>query len=179
MEDNREEWNLEITVNDQDISQVPVLDFQDLPDTFDEDALPPASPSNSFTVVFNRPVRIRQLDVSAPQGSSLPTEMTIVPLQPSGEPFTDETGNTVVVSLEDGMFDLPDELPTVREIRFQIVSSDQPTPSISTEFLGCLHIGKNSANVGLWFHQVLPIWGGRGNPDLSKCIPLLIHWKYK
>ena len=158
MEDNAQTWNLEIRVNDEDISAVPTLEFQDVPDTFDENALPTPSPSNSFTVEFSQPIRIRRLDVSAPPGTMLPTDMIIVPLQSSGEPFTDDAGNTVVLRLEDGIFDVPDDFVPVRQITFLVVSSDQPTPSISTEFLGCLHIGKNLAmNVGLWFHQVLLI----------------------
>ena len=164
MEDNASEWQLDITVNDQSISQVPFLEFEDLPtpDQFDGSTLPEPSPSNSFTVGFGQPVRLRRLDVSAPSGSTLPTEMTIVPLQPNGEPFTSDTGDVVVVPLRNGMFELPEDFPTVTdEITFLIVGSDQPSPSISTEFLGCLHIGKNLAmNVRLWFHQILPVFGG-------------------
>jgi hypothetical protein len=120
------------------------LQFTGIPNSYDEDNEPEATESNSITVTFNETVILSNLEVAS--GASIPGGTTVILRDLNGNPFTNENGDEVAtepISVDNGLFIFPDDLPPLTDIKIIVVSSDQPEFVLTPEFIGCVHPGIN------------------------------------
>ena len=140
---------VEITVNNQPRPEdEAVYDFVDVPASFDSSNPVEPTSTNSLTVAFSELVKIKKIPVKSSDGeTSLPSGLSVLVRDGSGNPFTDNSDSANELAVEpivisDGTIDLPQDLPALSEIVLMPISPEQSDLSLVVEFLGCAHPGK-------------------------------------
>ena len=128
--------DLEITVDGLPRNEATTQPFTNIPSSYDETTVLDTPPSNStsVTVEFSVPVDLNVLKVGGP---GLPDEMTILVTG------TDTNGETKkeLIDLDGNEFIFPDDFPPVKKVVITVVSSNDPSFDLETDFLGCVHGG--------------------------------------
>ena len=129
-------------LNGESWNQADVLQFSSIP--AEPSDQPQAYAGNSMNVVFDEPVTLNIIQVSAPEEQSIPEELTMIIIQSDGQLLTKDP-----ISMEGSRFVVPDGVSPVLNITIVITSSSTPSFQISVELLGCV----SSSMLGLIFSR--------------------------
>lgn len=134
-----DDLDIEIKVNGEPRNESEKVSFSNIPQNYDPDTVQEtdAVPSNSITVDFGELVELNVLEIDSPDVSTI----SIIVKDGNGNVLTDTEGKpfTDVLIVEDGKLVFPENFPDVEDITIIIVSADNPSITLGTDFLGCLH----------------------------------------
>ena len=138
-ETDMDDLGLNIEVNNEPREDSETVSFSDIPSDYNPNTVinTTAVPSNSITVDFGKLVELNVLEIDSPGVS----DISIIVKDGNGDVLIDADGNpfTDVIKLDDGKLVFPDHFPVVEVITIIIVSSNTPTLTLDTNYLGCLH----------------------------------------
>ena len=138
-ETDMDDLGLNIEVNNEPREDSETVSFSDIPSDYNPNTVinTTAVPSNSITVDFGELVELNVIEIDSPGVS----DISIIVKDGKGDVLKDTGGNpfTDVINLEDGKLVFPDHFPNVEDITIIIVSSNNATLTVDTNYLGCLH----------------------------------------
>jgi len=138
-ETDMDDLDIDIKVNGEPRNESEKVSFSGIPQNYDPDTVQEtdAVPSNSITVDFGELVELNVLEIDSPDVSTI----SIIVKDGNGNVLTDTEGKpfTDVLIVEDGKLVFPENFPDVEDITIIIVSADNPSITLGTDFLGCLH----------------------------------------
>ena len=139
--DDKEDLDIKVNGNPRDESET--LTFSGIPDSYNDTTVMDTTPTetNSFRVEFSTDVDLNV--VSFPEisgGTGEETEIFIIIKDGNGDIIKDLDGNDItdVIPVTGGQIVLPDNLPLTDNLTIIIVSSNDDSFELSTDFLGCV-----------------------------------------